>query len=121
MPSPSDGLPLLVNHTWTFGNFDLGVGAGVGLNFRQSATGKTLDSDGLVIAYNAASGVADVPNFFLSYRLQPVLSWQPNPGGKLRFAFTGNLRYQNFGVSELSGVKQSGVLIGGSVGLRYGF
>jgi len=114
-------VPLLVNHTWTFGNFDLGVGAGLGLNFRQSATGKTFSSDGLVIAYDAASGAADVPSFFLSYRLQPVLSWQPKPDSKLRFALTGNLSYQTFGVSELSGVKQDGLLIGGSVGLRYGF
>lgn len=114
-------VPLLINHTWTFGNFDFGVGAGVGLNFRQSATGKTLDSDGLVIAYDAASGAADVSEFFLSYRLQPVLSWQPKPGSKLRLAFTGGIGYQTFGVSPLSLVKQHALLLNGSVGLRYGF
>lgn len=114
-------VPLLVNHTWTFGNFDLGLGAGVGLNFRQSATGKTLDANRLVVAYDAATGNVDVPGFFLSYRLRPVLSWQPKPDGKLRFEFSGGLNYQTFGVSPLSGVKQNALLLNGSVGLRYGF
>jgi len=113
-------VPLLVNRTWTFGNFDLGVGVGLGLNLKQSATGKTLDANGLVVAYNNASGTADVPDFFLSYRLRPMLSWQPKPGSKLRFEFTGNLSYQSFGVSPLSGVKQNGLLFGGNIGLRYG-
>jgi len=114
-------VPLLVNHTWSFGDFDLGVGAGLGFNFRQSATGKTLDANNSVVAYDVASGDADVQDFFLSYRLRPVLAWQPRPGGKLRFEFTGNLSYQFYGVSPLSGVKQRGFLLGGTTGLRYDF
>lgn len=112
-------IPLLVHWNQTRGNFQLGVGAGVGLNFRQFANGTTLNANGEFVPFDAATGPATTPKTFLSYQFSPSAAYRLKPDGKLWLEAKANLNYLPFGTDPLSGTNRSSILTGFGLGIRY--
>jgi hypothetical protein len=112
-------IPLLVHWNQTRGNFQLGVGAGVGLNLRQFANGTTLNANGEFVPFDAATGPATTPKTFLSFQCSPSVAYRLKPDGKLWLEAKANLNYLPFGTDALSGTNRRSILTGFGVGIRY--
>jgi len=110
-------IPLTIEYQQEFGDFTLGLGVGAGLNWQTAARGKTIAANGRVVTYEAP---LQRP-FFVSYQVQPRLTWQPNPERPWAFELRTDIRRFQLGVSPVTGTSQSGWLLGGGLGLRYAF
>lgn len=114
-------VPLLLEYQRRYGDFSLSLGVGLGANFQRTASGRTLNANGRIIDYDTANGQAITNKFFLSYQLQPKISWRINPNSPFELQLRTDLRYINYGASALTGTSQRGFLFGGGVGVRYSF
>lgn len=108
-------IPLLVSYERQFGDFTAGLGAGVGLNWQTRASGRTLNTNGRIVNYDAPLQ----RNFFLSWQVQPRLSWQPN--AEKPWAVQLRLDAARFTLqqSAITGTQQRGWLFGAALGVRY--
>lgn len=108
-------IPLLLAYERQFGELTAGIGVGAGLNWQTNVSGRTLTSNGRIITYDAPLQ----RSFFLSWQVQPWLSWQPDPEKpwaiQLRLDAT-RFRLQQ---SAVTGTQQQGWLFGAALGVRY--
>lgn len=114
-------VPLLLEYQRRYGDFSLSLGVGLGANFQRTASGRTLNANGRIIDYDTANGQAIATKFFLSYQLQPKISWRIKPNSPFELQLRTDLRYINYGALALPGTSQRGFLFGGGVGVRYSF
>ncbi|MEM6771495.1 MAG: hypothetical protein AAF597_13010, partial [Bacteroidota bacterium] len=110
-------IPLLLAYEHRFGNFTAGIGGGVGLNWQTSASGRTINSNGRIVAYDAPLQ----RSFFPSWQVQPRLSWRPKP--ELPWEVQLRLDAARFRLqpSAITGTQARGWLLGAAVGVRYRF
>jgi hypothetical protein len=113
-------LPLLIGTAKNFGALKLGLDAGLGLNYIHQQKGKTLNDEQVIVAYDSKNNnTLPYADFYLSYQIEPYLSYSLNERFALRLKPT--LRYQQYGTSKLYEQKTSSLLWGLSTGVVLGF
>ncbi|MGH1433079.1 MAG: hypothetical protein ACRBG0_01325 [Lewinella sp.] len=108
-------IPLLAGWSSQGKKLQLGINAGVGLNLILETAGRSLNASGEVFTYSAAS--APYPDVYLSYHLQPQLSYPL--GQQFRLHFRPGVSYQALGESEIYGLKRSALRTDWSVGVSW--
>jgi hypothetical protein len=113
-------IPILIGYKKSFGKIDLGMSTGVGLNFTQSQTGKSLNSNNQITIYPIKENKElPVATFFLSYHLRPYVSYDLSD--KISFQFRTDFRFQNYRKSDFYQLKYRSTFFGLSGGVRYKF
>ena len=113
-------IPILLGYKKSFGKIDLGMSTGVGLNFTQSQTGKSLNSNNQITIYPIKENKElPVATFFLSYHLRPYVSYDLSD--KISFQFRTDFRFQNYRKSDFYQLKYRSTFFGLSGGVRYKF
>ena len=113
-------VPILFGFQKSFRKMELGMSAGIGLNFTKSQTGKSLNFNDEVTSYPTAENkVLPVSNFFTSYHLRPYLNYAL--AKKVSLQLRIDVRYQNFGKSDFYQLKYNSILGGISGGVQYQF
>ena len=113
-------IPILIGYKKSFGKIDLGMSTGVGLNFTQSQTGKSLNSNNQITIYPIKQNKElPVATFFLSYHLRPYVSYDLSD--KISFQFRTDFRFQNYRKSDFYQLKYRSTFFGLSGGVRYKF
>ncbi|MFK7806192.1 MAG: hypothetical protein AB8F74_00195 [Saprospiraceae bacterium] len=113
-------LPILFGTHKNVGAFELGVDAGVGLNYIISQEGRTLDSELTIADFNSTdNNTLPYRDFYLSYQLQPYLSYSATE--RIKLQLRPNFRYQHHGNSKLHDIEMSSLLWGVNVGAMLGF
>lgn len=107
-------IPVLLAYERRFGDFSLGMAAGLSANYELSASGRSLNAAGGFVRYEEP--VYD--QIFLAYHLRPQLAWRPKPGSPWALELRTDVRYFNRGTSPTIGAAQSGWLISGTIGVR---
>lgn len=108
-------IPLLAGWSSQGQKLQLGINAGVGLNLILEAAGRSLNASGEVFTYSAAS--APYPDVYLSFHLQPQLSYPL--GQQFRLHFRPGISYQALGESEAYGLKRSALRTDWSLGVSW--
>ncbi|WP_020537533.1 hypothetical protein [Lewinella cohaerens] len=108
-------IPLLAGWSSQGPKLQLGINAGVGLNLILETAGRSLNASGEVFTYSAAS--APYPDVYLSYHLQPHLSYPL--GQQFRLHFRPGISYQALGESEIYGLKRSALRTDWSLGVSW--
>lgn len=108
-------IPLLAGWSSQGPKLQMGINAGVGLNLILETAGRSLNASGEVFTYSAAS--APYPDVYLSYHLQPHLSYPL--GQQFRLHFRPGISYQALGESEAYGLKRSALRTDWSVGVSW--
>lgn len=113
-------IPVLVEYQYNRGKTEFGVGAGIGLNFSSTQTGKSLSlNDEIAIYPDSENEVLPVSDFFFAYHLRPFLNYRLNQN--LAIQLRGDFRFQEFGTSEFYNLNYSAIFLGGGLGLNYRF
>ncbi|MDC3253793.1 hypothetical protein OAU89_02745 [bacterium] len=113
-------IPILLGYKKSFRKIDLGMSTGVGLNFTQSQTGKSLNSNNQITIYPIKENKElPVATFFLSYHLRPYVSYDLSD--KISFQFRTDFRFQNYRKSDFYQLKYRSTFFGLSGGVRYKF
>jgi len=115
----SISIPLLLDISKSFGDFDLGVGIGVRYHILLSQSGKLLNQAGRIVSFDDATNTSlPTAERFLSYQVRPTINYRIRD--ELRLVLRTELQYQPYGTSALFSTQHNGVLVGGSLGLSWG-
>ena len=111
-------IPLMVGIQRQKGKFYYGVNAGIGLNFLQSQSGKIINSNDLIVAFNDEEAASlPRPSFVVSYRLNPFVAYQFNQ--KFTIQVRPDFSYYPYGKSSFFDMKYASTFSGLGVGLIY--
>lgn len=113
-------IPLMIGLQRQKGKFYYGVNAGIGLNFLQSQSGKIINSNDLIIAFNDEEAASlPRPSFVVSYRLNPFVAYQFNQ--KFTIQIRPSFSYYPYGKSSFFDMKYASIFSGLGMGLIYKF
>lgn len=108
-------IPLMAGWSSHGKKLQIGINAGVGLNLVLEQAGRSLNAAGEVFTFDATN--APYPNVYLSYLLQPQLSYPL--GQQFRLHFRPGISYQSLGTSEVYNLKRSAWRTDWSVGVSW--
>ena len=113
-------IPILLGLKKSFGQLEIGMSTGVGLNFTKSQTGKSLNFNNQINSYpTSENDFLPVSTFFLSYHFRPYVDYALDEN--ISFQLRADLRYQNFGESDFYQLKYSSIFWGLNGGIQYKF
>jgi len=111
-------VPLVVSTGKEFGKFELGIGAGLGLNMTIRQGGKSLNAEDEIVDYYPSTGYVFTPyKSFISYHLRPALRF--NATEKLSVQMRPEFRYNSHGKSDFFGLKHSSLMTNLNLGLTF--
>lgn len=112
-------VPVLLEAAYPLGQFELGLAAGLRLNYISEQNGKSLNTDARIVSYDSKNG-GKLPyqQFFLAFQFRPMVNFRAS--SRLSFQLRPDIRYQVHGKSSLYDSSQNSWLTGLSVGVLYG-
>lgn len=113
-------IPIAIGTSKKFRDFDLGINAGIGLNYIVNQKGKSLNEENIITEYDSENNdPLPYQQYFLSYQLQPHLTYSIRKQFKIQLR--SNIRYMQHGDSAFYGLKVSSLAWGINVGGLVGF
>jgi hypothetical protein len=108
-------IPLLAGWSSHGKKLQVGINTGVGLNLVLEQAGRSLNAAGEVFTFNGNN--APYPDVYLSYHIQPQLSYPL--GQQFRLHFRPGISYQSLGTPEVYNLKRSAWRTDWSVGVSW--
>ena len=111
-------LPLSLGYQTQFGKWGFGTNAGIAIHFTQHFSGRTLNSNSLLVSYpNNENDLAPAKDIYLSYQLNPFVTYGLN--SILSIQLKTEIGLHQFGKTALYDLKHHGWSTGIGLGLLY--